>query len=77
MPDGSIQIDATGRAAGRGAYVCRQDECLQRAARTGALGRALSTRIPPEVLDALTATTSQQPTTLTTPTNEGGARGQE
>jgi predicted RNA-binding protein YlxR (DUF448 family) len=29
------------RASGRGAYLCPEEECLQRALRGGALGRAL------------------------------------
>jgi uncharacterized protein len=78
-PDGTINLDETGRAAGRGAYVCRQEPCLQRAIRTGALGRALETKLPADVLSALAETiTTEPPTDMTTRhTDEGGARGQE
>ena len=32
-PDGSVAVDAAGTAPGRGAYVCRDEECLGRARR--------------------------------------------
>jgi predicted RNA-binding protein YlxR (DUF448 family) len=51
-----VSIDPTGRAAGRGAYVCRETACLDRAISTGALGRALATRLPDEVRATLNAT---------------------
>ena len=38
--DGSVSYDPTGRAAGRGAYVCSQ-ACLDAVAGTGKLQRAL------------------------------------
>jgi predicted RNA-binding protein YlxR (DUF448 family) len=40
-PEGGASVDRTGRAVGRGAYVHPAVECLNRAARSGALGRAL------------------------------------
>ena len=30
-PQGEISMDLTGRKAGRGAYVCKNPECLQKA----------------------------------------------
>ena len=47
------KIDLTGKAAGRGAYVCKSAECLKRAQKSRALERALETTIAPEVFDAL------------------------
>lgn len=38
--DGRVAVDERGRAAGRGAYVCRDAECMQRALRAGRLGHA-------------------------------------
>ena len=63
-PDGVVSIDQTGRAAGRGAYVCRDSACLDRAMATGALGRALATRLPDDVRTTLSQTLTQinQPT---------------
>jgi predicted RNA-binding protein YlxR (DUF448 family) len=73
-----VSIDHTGRAAGRGAYVCRDAVCLDRAIRTGALGRALGTRLPDDVRASLNETfITDQSAHMTTPNTEGGARGQE
>lgn len=40
-PDGAARVDAQGREAGRGAYLCATRACWERALSTGALGRAL------------------------------------
>ena len=53
-PDGGISLDFRGKAPGRGAYVCRSSQCLQKAIKTKALERAFDTAIPPEVYEALT-----------------------
>ena len=53
-PDGGISLDFRGKAPGRGAYVCRSPQCLQKAIKTKALERAFDTAIPPEVYEALT-----------------------
>ena len=41
----SMQIDPTGKAPGRGAYLCREAACLERALKTKALERALEYRL--------------------------------
>jgi predicted RNA-binding protein YlxR (DUF448 family) len=46
-PDGGVAVDETARASGRGAYVHRAQDCLERAAKTGALGRALKVGLTP------------------------------
>ena len=48
-PDGQIALDATGRSAGRGAYVCRSEQCVEQAVRKGAAQRALGRRPSPQV----------------------------
>jgi predicted RNA-binding protein YlxR (DUF448 family) len=40
-------MDATGREAGRGAYLHRSEECVREAARRGALARALKAPLEP------------------------------
>lgn len=45
-PDGEIRIDPTGKAPGRGAYLCRTKECLAIAWKGNKLGRALRCEIP-------------------------------
>lgn len=52
-PTGEISLDFVGKKPGRGAYVCRSVDCLQRARKSRALERAFETQIPPEVYDAL------------------------
>lgn len=54
-PQGDISLDATGKKSGRGAYVCRDSECLKKARKSKALERALETAIPDAVYDALLA----------------------
>ena len=51
--EGDAHIDRTGKAAGRGAYVCESIECLKKAEKIRALDRALDTKIEPEVFRAL------------------------
>ena len=50
-PEGEISLDLTGKKAGRGAYVCRSIECLQKARKARRLEKAFSCRIPDEVYD--------------------------
>ncbi len=46
-PDGDVEYDPRGRAAGRGAYVCSV-ECLERALKTGRIERSLKTKVSDE-----------------------------
>ena len=52
-PEGEISLDFRGKASGRGAYLCPQLDCLNRARRARALERALSCGIPDEVYEKL------------------------
>lgn len=54
-PEGEISLDATGKKAGRGAYVCPSGECLRRAVKTRQLDRALEAQVGEAVLQALAA----------------------
>ena len=51
--DGDAHIDATGKAEGRGAYVCGQIECLRKAKKSRALERALDAKIEDGVFEQL------------------------
>jgi predicted RNA-binding protein YlxR (DUF448 family) len=51
MPGGAIVLDPTGRAPGRGAYVCADAACQDAAMTKGALRRALSVPIPAGLFD--------------------------
>ena len=52
-PEGQISLDRTGRAPGRGAYVCPDLACLQKARKTKRLERVFASAIPEEVYDTL------------------------
>lgn len=51
--EGAISFDRVGKAPGRGAYICRSKECLDKARRQHQLERALETRIDDAVYDQL------------------------
>ena len=53
--DGDAHIDRTGKAPGRGAYVCDDPECLKKARKSRALERALECAIEAQVFEALEA----------------------
>ena len=52
-PEGEILLDFTGKKSGRGAYICRDVECLKKARRSGRIGRSLDVTIPEEVYDRM------------------------
>ncbi len=54
-PEGALSVDTRGKKPGRGAYVCRDPECLKKAIRSKALSRALDTPVPEELFDTLRA----------------------
>ena len=51
--EGDCAIDRTGKASGRGAYVCENAECLKKAQKTRALERALEAKIDDAVFEQL------------------------
>lgn len=59
-PDGQVVYDGRGKVPGRGAYLCRNVACLERAVRSKALSRALETDIPEEMFDTLRAQMEQE-----------------
>lgn len=52
-PEGDVVLDLTGKRNGRGAYLCRNAECLKAARKRKSLERALQTTIPAAVYDEL------------------------
>jgi len=52
-PTGAVAVDETGKAAGRGAYLCRRLECWTVALRRSTLAGALRTALSPEDVAAL------------------------
>lgn len=53
-PENEISLDFKGKAQGRGAYVCRDCECLKKAIKSKALERSLDVKIPEEIYAQLT-----------------------
>ena len=53
--EGDAHIDRTGKAQGRGAYVCESIECLKKAQKNRALERAFDVPIPAEIYEQLAA----------------------
>ncbi len=52
-PDGEILVDLKGKANGRGAYICKNSECLEKAIKAKRLERTFSTAISPEIYETL------------------------
>ena len=51
--DGKISIDRTGKAQGRGAYICDSIECLEKAIKSKRLERTFETKISEDVYENL------------------------
>ncbi len=51
--EGEILTDATGKKNGRGAYLCPNPECLQKAAKSKSLERAFQMAVPRELYEKL------------------------
>ena len=66
-PAGALQLDPSGRVAGRGAYLCADGACWASALKKHAIERALGAPLPPELQTRLAASD--------TALNEGGIRG--
>ena len=52
-PAGAITLDLTGKAQGRGAYLCPNAECLRKARKKKSLERAFGCAVPAEIYDRL------------------------
>lgn len=51
--EGAFSVDLTGKKNGRGAYICGNVDCFNKAVKTKGLERAFSGKIPDEVYDTL------------------------
>ncbi len=52
-PEGTVEIDATGKHTGRGAYVCASRACWEEALKKDRLARALRTTVSPRQREEL------------------------
>ena len=51
--EGDIVLDITGKRNGRGAYLCKSDDCLKKARKNRGIERSFKMSIPAEVYDNL------------------------
>lgn len=52
-PDGSVAIDMSGKEPGRGAYVCRNGDCMATAIKKRSLNRVFKQSLSQSVYDRL------------------------
>lgn len=52
-PEEEIALDFTGKKAGRGAYLCRSQECLTQAQKSRRLEKSFSCRVDAEVYEVM------------------------
>jgi predicted RNA-binding protein YlxR (DUF448 family) len=51
----NVKIDITGKANGRGAYICNNLKCSELAQKNKKLSRALETEVPNQIYESLKA----------------------
>jgi predicted RNA-binding protein YlxR (DUF448 family) len=51
--EGTYSVDYTGKKPGRGAYICSNLECLEKAKKSKGLERSFKTAVPNEVYEQL------------------------
>ncbi len=52
-PDGNIELDETGKKSGRGAYICRDANCLAAAVKGKRLQKALEQEIGADIIETI------------------------
>jgi predicted RNA-binding protein YlxR (DUF448 family) len=52
-PEGEVCVDLTGKKSGRGAYICKNIECLEKSFKTKRLSRNLEMPISEEIYERL------------------------
>lgn len=58
--EGEIKVDKTGKLPGRGAYICNNSECLEKAVRSKRLERSFETKIEDVIYEQLRNTIEKQ-----------------
>lgn len=48
ISDGSVEVDTSGKKAGRGAYLCRTVECWETGVKSGRIEHTLRTTLTPD-----------------------------
>jgi uncharacterized protein len=52
-PEGEVTVDPTGKKSGRGAYICNDSSCFEKAKKKNVLSNHLSTAITDDIFEAL------------------------
>ena len=52
-PENEISIDLKGKKSGRGAYICKDENCLKKAVKAKRFDRNLEVKISEEILERL------------------------
>ncbi len=52
-PNGEISLDMTGKANGRGAYISKSIEAIEKARKSKCLDKALETEVPNEIYNRM------------------------
>lgn len=52
-PEGEISLDPTGKMNGRGAYLCKDPQCLRKAQKSKRIEKALSCTVPDKIYNKL------------------------
>ena len=52
-PENDVIVDLTSKKSGRGAYICKDQSCLDKAIKANKLAKALETEISPEIVVSL------------------------
>lgn len=52
-PEGEVQLDMTGKANGRGAYISKSEEAIAKAKKTKCLDKALEVEVTDSVYDRM------------------------
>jgi hypothetical protein len=74
-PQQGVQVDPTGKLAGRGAYLCQARPCWQKAFKSSALNRALKTTLTVDELAALQAFADSLPEAQESAANDAALPG--
>ena len=53
LADGKIFFDDTGKAQGRGAYVCNDEKCINELKKRRRLDKQFKTKVPDEIYDKI------------------------
>jgi predicted RNA-binding protein YlxR (DUF448 family) len=57
--DGNIEVDESGKAQGRGCYVCKEGDCIRSFIKKKGANRSFKTNVKEEVYERLAARSNQ------------------